>query len=667
MQTVIRKTGTRKTGTRQTGIRRAVIGRIVCLWLAIASTATVAQTAPPAQVYSNLVTRWGREVTADNAWRSYPRPQLKRAAWQNLNGLWRYAITPAAAPQPARMDGTILVPFPVESRLSGVMRKVGPDDRIWYRRSFTVPADWAGQNVILHFGAVDFEATVWVNGAPVGAHRGGSDAFGFDITRQLRAGENELVVQVADPTSAGSQPRGKQSLDPNGIWYTASSGIWQTVWLEPVPKLHIADVRATPDIDRGVVDVDVALSGWAEDRDAVRLTVVAGGKPIASTVIRANRRTSLTIPSPHLWSPGDPFLYDLTAELVTVRDPYAGMTERDRQAYDARFTRAEERRYAAAAVEGPARDRVDSYFGMRKISVGQGAVAGQPVLLLNNRPLFQHGTLDQGWWPDGLLTPPSEEAMRSDLVFLKQAGFNMVRKHIKVEPARYYYDADRLGMLVWQDMPSGGGEDQFVTGSSQSQAVLSGEVMAQNQLELTRMVGQLRAFPSIVMWVVNNEGWGQYDSATLARLVKGMDPGRLVNADSGWLDVAPGVSDVFDIHTYEDVPNVPTRQATRAIVIGEYGGIGLPVAGHVWRPGKRNWGYQTATGERDYLARFKRKMDEVIRQAATRGLSASVYTQTTDVEDEINGLLTYDRAQAKAPAAALARMAAPLWGQTAAP
>ena len=620
---------------------------------------------PPAdRVYSNLVTRWGKAVTPANVWQSYPRPQLRRNAWQNLNGEWDYAIAPASAPRPTQMDGKVLVPFPIESKLSNVTRRVTPDDRIWYRRSFTVPAEWRGQNVMLNFGAVDFEAVVFVNGTPVGAHKGGSDAFGFDITPHLRAGENELVVQVADPTSAGSQPRGKQSLDPSGIWYTASSGIWQTVWLEPVAKLHIADVRAVPDIDRGVIDVDVALSAWAEDRDAVRLTVKSQGQVIGSTIIRANRHATMPIPNARLWSPGDPFLYDLTAELVTVSDPYKVLPERDRKAYDARFTRGEELRYAGAQVEGAARDTVESYFGMRKISVGPGKVPGQPVLLLNNKPLFHNGTLDQGWWPDGLITPPSEEAMKSDLDFLKQAGFNMVRKHIKVEPARYYYDADRMGMLIWQDMPSGGGEDQFVTGSSQGQAVLSSEVMAQQQVELARMIGQLRAFPSVVMWVVNNEGWGQYDSATLARLVKGMDPSRLVNADSGWLDVAPGASDVFDIHTYEDVPNTPTRNSMRAIVIGEYGGIGLPVDGHIWKPGKKNWGYQAAKGQEDFLARYRRKLNEVIRQSRENGLSASVYTQTTDVEDEINGLLTYDRESPKAPAAKLAEIVAPLYAET---
>ncbi|MDT8758307.1 glycoside hydrolase family 2 [Sphingomonas psychrotolerans] len=625
------------------------------------ATAVLAQEQGDKVYTGAITTRWGKAVTPENAWRSYPRPQLQRDKWLNLNGLWDYAIVKAGAPQPQTMQGKILVPFPVESRLSGVARKVLPEDRIWYRREFTVPADWAGQNARLNFGAVDYESVIWVNGAVVGAHKGGSDAFGIDITSALKPGSNEIVVQVADPTSAGSQPRGKQILNPDGIWYTASSGIWQTVWLEPVPKLHIADVRATPNIDTGKVEVDVALSAWANDTDAVRLSVRSGGQVIGSTIVRANRHASIAIPNAHLWSPEDPFLYDLVAELVTVKDPYAGRAERDRAAYDARFTHGEVETYAAAEVSGAPHDTVKAYFAMRKISVGPGTVTGQPMLLLNNKPYFQNGTLDQGWWPDGLLTPPSEEAMRYDLEFLKKAGFNMVRKHIKIEPARYYYDADHMGMLIWQDMPSGGGEDQFVAGTSQSQAVLSSDMMSDQQAELSQMIGDLRAFPSIVMWVVNNEGWGQYDSATLTRFVKGMDPSRLVNSDSGWMDVAPRDSDVFDIHTYEDVPKVPTRQSERAIVIGEYGGVGRPIEGHLWRAGKRNWSYQVAKDSDDYLVRYRRKFEEVVRQAKVHGLSASVYTQTTDVEGEINGLLTYDRAVAKAPAEAFATMARPLW------
>lgn len=644
-----------------------VVAGALCVALPVAAqTPGNGAAASSDKVYtSDLTTRWGRAVTPDNAWRSYPRPQMQRRQWQNLNGEWDYAITPPSSGQPQRMDGKILVPFPVEAKLSGVARSLSAEQRLWYRRSFTVPQDWSGQRVMLNFGAVDYEAQVWVNGAMVGGHRGGFDTFGFDITDQLKPGENEVVVQVADPTSTGSQPRGKQSSTPNGIWYTPVSGIWQTVWLEPVPRLHIADVRATPDIDRGVVDVEVALSNWANDTDAVRLTASAGGRIIASTIIRGNRRATLAIPQARLWSPDDPFLYDLKAELVRVRNPYAG--PEDRKAYDARFTLRESQTYAAAQVEGAARDSVDTYFAMRKVSLGKGPIDGQPTLLLNNKPLFQNGTLDQGWWPDGLLTPPSEDAMRYDLEFLKNAGFNMVRKHIKVEPARYYYDADRMGMLIWQDMPSGGGEDQFLAGTSQGQAVFSSDMTAQYMAELSRMIGALRPFPSIVMWVVNNEGWGQFDSATLSRYVKGMDPSRLVDADSGWLDVAPTVSDVLDIHTYEDKPNVPARQSNRAIVLGEYGGVGLPIAGHVWRLSKDNWSYQVAKDKADYLARYRRKLEEVIRQAKVHGVSAAVYTQTTDVEDEINGLLTYDRAEAKASAEDLARIAAPLWSPDAEP
>ena len=628
--------------------------------LAISTTTAEAQQPPASDhVYtSNLVTRWGKAVTPANAWRSYPRPQLKRDRWENLNGLWDYAIRPKAVPQPARMDGQILVPFPVESKLSRVARKVTPDQRVWYRRNFTVPANWAGQHIMLNFGAVDYAATVLVNGSVVGSHKGGYDTFGFDITDYLKRGENELVVEVTDPNSTGEQPRGKQILDPSGIWYTAVTGIWQTVWLEPVPALHIADVRATPDIDRQVIDVDVATNAGTDGTAAVRLTASAGGKVIAQTIVRANRHARLAIPNAHLWSPEDPYLYDLKAELLTVKAPYADQ----HAAYDARFTQGEQQAYAHAEVVGAPSDTVQTYFAMRKISIGPGPVHNQPVMLLNNKPYFENGTLDQGWWPDGLYTPPSEDAMKYDLVFLKKAGFNMVRKHIKVEPARYYYDADHLGMLIWQDMPSAGSatEDQFVTGTSKAQAVFSSDAMDETQNELAHMIGDLRSFPSIVLWVVNNEGWGQYDSAMLARYVKGMDPSRLVDADTGWLDVAPDVSDVFDIHTYEDVPHTPTYHARRAIVLGEYGGIGYPMPGHLWRE-NQTWSYQVAKTPGDYLTRFRVKMAQVIKEAKEDGLSASVYTQTSDVEGEINGLLTYDRAESKAPPEDLAKIAAPLW------
>lgn len=627
------------------------------MFAVIVSASTVAAQPQADKVYAGPIrTRWGKTVTAANAWRSYPRPQMKRDRWVNLNGEWEYAIRPKEAPLPTPMDGKVLVPFAVESQLSGVMRSVTPADRLWYRRSFTVPAEWKGERVLLHFGAVDFQAEVMVNGSVAGSHRGGSDPFSLDVTDYLKPGANDLIVQVLDPTSTGSQPRGKQQLKPEGIWYTPVTGIWQTVWLEPVPALHVEDVSATPDIDGGTVTVDVALNQAATDKDMVRITALIAGKVVASTVARANRRAILSVRSPHLWSPDDPFLYSLKVELLRLdTSPFVtagGVAETRRDRNSTRYTVQETRVYRETKPEGKALDQVECYFAMRKSSIGAGSIPGQPVLLLNNRPLFQNGTLDQGWWPDGLLTPPSEEAIHWELSYLKQAGFNMLRKHIKVEPAQYYYEADRLGILIWQDMPSGeeaDGGDYFVTPSSQSEALMPAAAQAEIQDELTRMVLDLRSHPSIVTWVVNNEGWGQHASTRLAQLVKDLDPTRVVNKVSGWLDTGDRASDIFDIHTYGEVPDVPLRHTERAIVIGEYGGIGLPIPGHLWFPDRNNWGYQTAKDQADYEERYRRKMQEIIRQARDLGLSASVYTQTTDVEGEVNGLLTYDREVSKLP------------------
>jgi hypothetical protein len=659
--------------------------RFLCVLLAMGSVLTTAQvqaqTPPPPKKPVNsttdtagftkpgstdggpsyvgpIMTEWGRKVTPQNAWRSYPRPQMARDAWMNLNGLWEYAITPANASQPAAMDGKILVPFAVESKLSGVARKLMPDDRLWYKRTFTLPAKWPGQRTLLHFGAVDYASTVLVNGAIVGGHKGGSDPFTFDITRYLRPGENEIVVQVTDPTSTGDQPRGKQTLEPRGIWYTAVSGIWQTVWLEPVADLYIRDIRAVPDIDKGELKVAVALSNTAAPDDAVRLTARDKGKVIATTIVRGNRETTLKIPNAHLWSPEDPYLYDLTAELVKVAPPKGAGDDRHGLPP---MTDQEVQAYAAAEVVGAPSDTVQSYFGMRKISTGINPKTGKMALLLNNKPLFQNGTLDQGWWPESLLTPPSEEAASSDIVFLKKAGFNMLRKHIKVEPARYYYDADRLGILIWQDMPSGAFGDQAVRRRSDREATMSSAAMAEYQSEVSRIIGALSDFPSIVMWVTNNEGWGQYNARTLGGMVKGMDPSRLVNTASGWMDVPASGSDVYDIHTYDVVPVEPSPHPDRPIVIGEYGGVGLPIEGHLWFTDRDARIYQFAADKADYRKRYKVKFDEIVRQAKEIGLAAAVYTQTTDVEGEVNGLLTYDRAASKLPAEDFADMAEPLF------
>ena len=613
---------------------------------------------------SDLMTEWGAKVTPQNAWRSYPRPQLKRDKWMNLNGEWDYAIRPIAAAAPSAMDGKILVPFAVESKLSGVARSVTPTDRLWYRRDFTVPADWAGQNVLLHFGAVDFEAHVLVNGNVVGSHRGGSDKFSFDITPYLKTGQNSLEVQVTDPTSDGAQPRGKQQLKPEGIWYTPVSGIWQTVWLEPVPAVHIDSVSMTPDIDAGVLDLDIALNRSAGDGDALRITASKAGRTVSSMIVRANRHARLPVPDAHLWSPEDPFLYDLKIELVSVENPFKGTDHEVGPIRGAMIlTPDEANAYNDAKVTGKARDTIQSYFAMRKSSIGPGPIAGQPALLLNNRPVFQNGTLDQGWWPDGLLTPPSEEAIAFEIDYLKKAGFNMLRKHIKVEPDQYYYLADKMGILIWQDMPSGeeiDSLDQFVRPTSTAEAVMPMSVTDEFEYELLRMISDLRNHPSITSWVVNNEGWGQYASTRLGNMVQALDPSRTVNKVSGWLDTGADGSDMFDIHTYEDVPVTPANHADRAIVVGEFGGIGLPVKGHLWWPDKQNWGYQSGDGTADYKARYERKFAEIIKMARERGLSASVYTQTTDVEGEINGLLTYDRKVSKLPVETFRKIAAPL-------
>ncbi|WP_420606618.1 glycoside hydrolase family 2 protein [Novosphingopyxis sp.] len=614
---------------------------------------------------SDLTTEWGSEVTPQNAWRSYPRPQMKRARWLNLNGRWDYAIRPIAADAPTAMDGQILVPFAVEAKLSGVAREFGPDDRLWYRRAFTVPADWQGDNVLLHFGAVDFEAQVLVNGHLVGAHRGGSDTFAFDITRYLQPGENRLEVQVTDPTSGGAQPRGKQQLEPQGIWYTPVSGIWQTVWLEPVPATHIESMTITPDIDAGMLDVDVALNRSAGDTDAIRITASKDGKTVSSMLVRANRPARLPVPDAHWWSPSDPFLYDLKVELVGVENPFAGTEEVEGPGRGALIlTPAEADAYTDATVTGPPRDVIDSYFAMRKSSLGPGPVAGQPALLINNAYVFQNGTLDQGWWPDGLLTPPSEEAIAFELKFLKDAGFNMLRKHIKVEPAQYYHLADIMGILIWQDMPSGEEQDsldQFVRPTSTAEAVMPTATTDEFEYEMLRMISDLRNHPSITTWVVNNEGWGQYAATRLANMVKALDPSRTVDKASGWLDTGAGGSDMYDIHTYEDVPRTPDHKADRAIVVGEFGGIGLPVEGHLWFPRKDNWGYQSGADQADYRKRYARKMEQIIREKRENGLSASVYTQTSDVEGEVNGLLTYDRKVSKLPVEEFRAIAAPLF------
>ncbi len=563
---------------------------------------------------ANMMTEWGEQVTPENAWREYPRPQMKREQWASLNGLWDYAIEQRAATEPENFDGKILVPFAVESALSGVQRSVTPDERIWYRRTFQVPGDWKGKSVLLHFDAVDWEAEVWLNGKKLGKHRGGSVPFHFDISKFVKKDEQELVVSVWDPTDTGTQPRGKQVLDPKGIWYTPVTGIWQSVWLEPVDKAYIADLVPEPDIDKGIVVLKNTVNG-VTGKEKLQVKVLDGGKTIAEVTTAPNQPVSLDIPDARLWSPADPHRYQLDVRIV----------KGDRVL-----------------------DRVDSYFAMRKISKGKDHL-GYERLLLNNEPLFQYGPLDQGWWPGGLLTPPSEEAMLYDMEVLKSMGFNMLRKHIKVEPSRYYYYADSLGLLVWQDMVTGfataEANVQHVKATAETDWERPAASAAQFESEWKATIDHLRFFPSIVVWVPFNEGWGQYDTKRVVEWTMDYDPTRIVNGVSGWTDRQVG--HMNDAHQYPGPGMEPAADNPgRIIVLGEFGGLGWPLEDHLWNPGMRNWGYRTYYSEGELIKEYVDLLHN-LQPMIGRGLAAAVYTQTTDVEGEVNGLITYDRKRVK--------------------
>ncbi|MCB9857493.1 MAG: hypothetical protein H6818_17565 [Phycisphaerales bacterium] len=545
-------------------------------------------------------TRWADSVTAETAYQEYPRPQMVRDHWTNLNGRWDYAITPRGTDKPKSWAGKILVPFCIESDLSGVGGSVGPENELWYHRTFVAPAMTSGDRLLLHFGAADWKAYAYVNGKRVGAHQGGYDAFTFDITDALNDGENEMVVRVWDPTDAGYQPRGKQVRRPNSIWYTAVTGIWQTVWLERVPSTSIESLRITTEFKDNSVQVDVALRGDATGC-RIELEAMIGGlsyhakAPAGSPLVL---KPEARIPS---WSPSEPTLHEFT---VTLFD-----------------------------AKGTAIDHVNSYFGFRSIEVREDS-AGVNRLFLNGEALFQYGPLDQGWWPDGLYTAPSDEALKYDLEITKRLGFNMVRKHVKVEPARWYYWCDKMGLLVWQDMPSG---DAYIN-PHQPDITRTAQSGYNYERELRAMIEGLYNHPSIVMWVPYNEGWGQWETSRIVDFVRGLDPTRLVDNTSGWADRKVG--DVLDIHSYP-APRIDGLDAHRAVVNGEFGGLGLPMKGHLWQE-KDNWGYRTYESQAALTNAYCRMLGDLHRLVG-QGVAAAVYTQTTDVEGEVNGLMTYDR------------------------
>nr|WP_245930390.1 RICIN domain-containing protein [Allonocardiopsis opalescens] len=554
-------------------------------------------TAAPAEaqpVEPPLSTPWTDEVSPDNALPEYPRPQLTRDDWLNLNGTWEWEpAEPGEAPPIGReLEREILVPYPVESALSGIAEQ---HSDMWYRRSFTVPEDWAGRDVQLNFGAVDWRATVWVNGTEVGTHTGGYTAFELDITDALRPGGNEVVVGVHDPSDAGGQPVGKQRLDTGdgdwSIWYTTNSGIWQTVWLEPVAPAHLDRLDTTPDLGAGTLEV-VAHTAAAGGHTVRATASTPEGRVVGTAQGAPGEPVAVPVPDARLWWPDDPYLYDLTVQLLDG--------------------------------SGAVVDEVGSYFGMREISTGM--VDGVRRPLLNGEFVFQLGPLDQGYWPDGIYTAPTDEALRFDIEATRDLGFNTIRKHVKLEPARWYYWADRLGLLVMQDMPTMDGEP----GAAER---------AQFEAELTEMIDQRRSHPSIIQWVPFNEGWGQYDGARIVEDIQRRDPSRLVVGASGWHDTGNG--DAHDIHIYPG-PTTPVPTSERAAYLGEFGGSALLAPGHQWDP-ERGGGYEVLPDAAALTERYESLLGRVAEQVDTHGLSAAIYTQTTDVENELNGLLTYDR------------------------
>ncbi len=557
-----------------------------------------------------IKTQWAETIDVNNVWQEYPRPIMERDKWQNLNGLWNYSVTDKNVSGHGEFQGKILVPFAIQSSLSGVQKSVSANEVLWYEREFTIPSKWNGQHILLHFGAVDWKADVWVNDIKVGSHTGGYAPFYFDITAALNAkGSNKLTVRVYDSTNNGYQPRGKQVFTPKSIWYTAVTGIWQTVWMEPVPERHISDLKITTNIDNGTVIVKPMVENNQGD-DIVNVKVLDKGNVIASAKALSGSDVEIVMPADfRLWSPDDPYLYDIE---ITLEN------------------------------KGKTIDRVSSYTAMRKISTYRGDDC-ITRMQLNNKNLFMMGPLDQGWWPDGLYTAPCDEAMRYDIEITKKLGFNMIRKHVKVEPARWYRYCDELGIIVWQDMPSGalnegyGWIDNYYYPNEEPNN-RSYESETNYFKEWGEIIDYLYSYPCVCVWVPFNESWGQFKTEEVAQWTKAKDPSRLVNPASGGNHFQCG--DILDLHHYPQ-PQMYMFDSYRATVLGEYGGIGYAVENHLWVPDK-NWGYIEFKSSKEVTDKYV-EYGEMLLKLIDKGFSAAVYTQTTDCEVEVNGLMTYDR------------------------
>ena len=564
-----------------------------------------------------IVTQWAQKVNPSNPLPEYPRPQMVRSEWKSLNGLWDYTIVPASDIIPKTFQGKILVPFAIESALSGVKKSVGADSVLWYRTEFPVPSTMKGKNILLHFGAVDWSADIYINGVKAGSHQGGYDPFTFDITAMLKSGgQNILDLRVSDPTDQGPQPRGKQVKNPRSIWYTSVTGIWQTVWLEAVPKTYISSFRLTPDIDKQLLTVEVKVEN-PEPGDVIKISAWDGNKMVSEKETAVNSVVPLQVANPRLWSPDNPFLYDL--KLAVVR-------------------------------KGKPVDEITSYFAMRKISLKTDN-NGVLRMMLNNNFIFEYGTLDQGWWPDGLYTAPTDEALAFDIQKTKDFGFNTIRKHVKVEAARWYYHCDRIGMLVWQDMPSG--DNRGTKWIRDPESVADGDMTRTDasekiyRTEWNAIIESLYNSPCVIVWVPFNEAWGQFKTAEITNWTMQKDPSRLVNQASGGNFHKAG--NIVDLHNYPGpvMAKPEVFGPAQALVLGEFGGLGLPLEGHTWL-NSNNWGYRTYQKADTLLLNYTGYLNQVV-PFIEKGLSAAIYTQTTDVEIETNGLMTYDRKVIKMP------------------
>ena len=597
------------------------------LGIAAVSVAAYSQEWKPAG--ETIRTKWAEEVNPASPLPEYPRPQMVRSQWQNLNGLWDYAITPAEA-ESFTSEGKILVPFAVESSLSGVGRMVGKENALWYERSFDVPKNWKGKRVLLHFGAVDWKADIYVNGNHVAVHTGGYTPFSVDVTSVVKSKDNVLKIKVWDATDNSWQPRGKQVNVPQGIWYTPVTGIWQTVWMEAVPQTSVESYYAVSDIKEGILSVEVRTSG-IQPGDRVKVDLIEGGvgysaetpsSNVLASAEAAGGKAVINVPDMKLWSPESPYLYGLKVSILR---------------------------------NGKVIDTVDGYTALREISVCRKPRENKRMAL-NGEELFHFGPLDQGWWPDGLYTAPTDEALRYDIIKTREWGFNMIRKHIKVEPARWYYYADVEGILVWQDMPcigdysiSASRDPEIVKGQSNKwshDSFLGGTDCVVPQAwknnyykEWTEIIEALKGFQCIVVWVPFNEAWGQFDTKSVVDYTRHLDPTRLINQSSGGNFEFCG--DIQDCHHYPQ-PAMNAVEGKFVNVLGEYGGIGFPVEGHLWKKDK-NRGYGGVKKNAEEVLDQYEEFAEILKHYIHCGTAAAVYTQTTDVEVEVNGIMTYDR------------------------